>query len=134
MCTGKTVPEKWKDEKEADSESEESEEKEDAEPQPGQHRRKKSGSSVAGKVISALLMSASSLAGAAHRTWTSAIRYNRVDFAEISCAADSQQAGEIITRGGTADRYSHWNGFDLTTHRGATSLRDRLEETQPRWV
>ena len=69
-----------------------------------------------------------------HRTWTSAVRYNRVDFAEICCTADNQLAGEIITRGGTADRYSHWNGFDLTTHRGATSLRNRLEETQPRWV
>ena len=98
------------------------------------YRRTKSGSGVAGKVISAVWLSASSLAGAAHHTWTSVVRYNRVDFAEVCCTADSQLSGEIITKGGAAGRYSHWNGFDLTTHKGATSLRARLEETQPRWV
>ena len=96
---------------------------EDSENRDDTYRRKK-GSGLAGKVISALMMSANALAGAAHQTWTNAIRHNRVDFAEVCCTADSQLSGEAISRGGSADRYSNWNGFDLTTRKGADALRN----------
>ena len=69
--------------------------------------RQKKGSGLAGKIISALMMSANVLAGAAHQTWTQTVRHNRLDFAEICCTADSQLAGEVLSKGGTADRYSH---------------------------
>ena len=94
----------------------------------------KKGSGLAGKVISALMMSANAIVGAAHQTWTNAIRHNRVDFAEVCCTADSQLSGEVISRGGSADRYSNWNGFDLTTSKGTDSLLRALQETKPRWV
>ena len=80
------------------------------------------------------MVSANALAGAAHQTWTQAVRYNRLDFAEVCCTADSQLAGEVIARGGSADRYSHWNGFDLTTRKGADALKTGLSTTRPRWV
>ena len=80
------------------------------------------------------MVSANALAGAAHQTWTQAVRYNRLDFAEVCCTADSQLAGEVISRGGSADRYSHWNGFDLTTRKGAEALKAGLDNTRPRWV
>ena len=96
--------------------------------------RRKKGSGLAGRIISALMMSANALAGAAHQTWTQTVRHNRLDFAEICCTADSQLSGEVISRGGTADRYSHWNGFYLTTRKGADALRDGLDATRPRWV
>ena len=80
------------------------------------------------------MMSANALAGAAHQTWTKTIRHNRLDFAEVCCTADSQLSGEVISRGGSADRYSNWNGFDLTTRKGADALRNGLDETRPRWV
>ena len=98
------------------------------------YSRSKNGSGIARRIISALMLSAISLAGAANQTWTDAVRYNRPDFAEISCTADSQLAGEIVTKGGRAGRYLHWNGFELTTTKGANSSRTNLEAIQPRWI
>ena len=65
-----------------------------------EHDRRKNGSGLAGKVISALMMSAQALAGAAHESWTRTVRYNRLDFAEVCCTADSQLSGEVLSRGG----------------------------------
>ena len=84
---------------------------------PSERYRRKNGSGLAGKVLSALMMSAQALAGAAHESWTKTVRYNRLDFAEVCCTADSQLSGEVLSRGGTAQRYSHWNGLDLTTQK-----------------
>ena len=50
--------------------------------------RRKNGSGLAGKIISALVMSANALAGAARESWTKTVRYNRLDFAEVCCTAD----------------------------------------------
>ena len=101
---------------------------------PSEGYRRKNGSGLAGKVLSALMMSAQALAGAAHESWTKTVRYNRLDFAEVCCTADSQLSGEVLSRGGTAQRYSHWNGFDLTTQKGAEALKAGLDATRPRWV
>ena len=80
------------------------------------------------------MMSAQALAGAAHDSWTKTVRYNRLDFAEVCCTADSLLSGEVLSRGGTAQRYSHWNGFDLTTQKGAEALKSDLDASRPRWV
>ena len=101
---------------------------------PSERYRRKNGSGLAGKVLSALMLSAQALAGAAHESWTKTVRYNRLDFAEVCCTADSQLSGEVLSRGGTAQRYSHWNGFDLTTQKGAEALKAGLDATRPRWV
>ena len=100
----------------------------------GASGRSKSGSGIAGRIISTLRMSANAIAGAANHTWTEAVRHNRVDFAEVCCTADSQLAGEVIAEGGAAERYSHWNGFDLTTRKGSEPIRDGLESTRTRCV
>ena len=100
----------------------------------GSNIRRKKGSGLAGKIISSLMISANALASAAHQTWTQTVRYNRLDFAEVCCTADSQLSGEVLSCGGSAHRYSHWNGFDLTTRKGAEALRDGLDATRPRWV
>ena len=80
-------------------------------------RRKKNGSGLAGRILSALMISASTIADAAQQSWTNAVRRGRVDLAEVCCTADSQLAGEVIIKGGTAHRYSHWNGYDLTARK-----------------
>ena len=92
---------------------------------------RQNGSGLADRVLSALLISAGAIADAAQVSWTNAVRHSRVDLAEICCTADSQLAGEVISKGGTADRYSHWNGYDLTTRKGTDALRSKLESTRP---
>ena len=86
----------------------------DADPQRRRPQRKKNGSGLAGRVLSALMISAGPIAEAAQASWTNAVRHSRVGLAEICCTADSQLAGKVISKGGTADRYSYWNGYDLT--------------------
>ena len=61
-------------------------------------------------------------------------RLSRLDLAEICCTVDSQLTGEVLSKGGTADRYSLWNRFDLTTRKGADAIREGLDSTRPRWV
>ena len=89
---------------------------------------------LAGWLLSALMLAAGTIADAAQLSWTSAVRHGRVDLAEVCCTADSQLAGEVIIKGGTAHRYSHWNGYDLTTRKGTEALRSGLESTRPRWI
>ena len=106
----------------------------DTEPQKRRRQPRKKGSGLAGRTLSALMMAAGTLANAAQVSWTNAVRYNRTDLAEICCTPDSQLAGEVISKGGTADRYSYWNGYDLTTRKGTDALRSSLDSTRPRWV
>ena len=67
-------------------------------------RRKKNGSGLAGRILSALMLSAGTIADAAQLSWTNAVRHGRVDLAEVCCTMDSQLAGEAIIKGGTAHR------------------------------
>ena len=80
----------------------------DAEEPP--HSRSKNGYGIAGRIISALILSANSLAGAANQTWTDAVRYNRVDFAKqnavrqtvnLPARSSLKVAGLTDTRTGT---------------------------------
>ena len=80
------------------------------------------------------MISAGAIADAAQVSWTNAVRHSRVDLAEVCCTADSQLAGEVISKGGAADRYSYWNGYDLTIRKGTEALRSKLESTRPRWI
>ena len=122
------------DDEEEDPETDDSDLEGDADPQRCRPQRKKNGSGLAGRILSTLMISAGAIADAAQISWTNAVRHSRVDLAEICCTADSQLAGEVISKGGTADRYSHWNGYDLTTRKGTDALRSKLESTRPRWI
>ena len=105
-----------------------------ANPQRHRLRRKKSGSGLAGRVLGALMISAGAIADAAQVSWANAVRYSRTDLAEVCCTPDSQLAGEVISKGGTADRYYNWNVYDLTTRKGTDALRSKLESTRPRLI
>ena len=63
-----------------------------------------------------------------------ATRYGRVDFAEVCCTSDSFLSGAVMSLGGHAAQYSHWNGFDLTTKAGTDKLKEDLLEKKPRVV
>ena len=122
------------DAEEEDPETDDPDLEGDTDPQRRRPQRKKNGSGLAGRILSALMISAGVIADAAQVSWTNAVRHSRVDLADVCCTADSQLAGEVISKGGTADRYSYWNGFDLTTQKGAEALRSKLESTRPRWI
>ena len=51
-------------------------------------------------VLSALMLSAGTIADAAQQSWTNAVRHGRVDLAEVCCTTDSQLAGEVIIKVG----------------------------------
>ena len=55
--------------------------------------------------------------------WMLASRCGRVDFAEVCCTSDSLLSGAVMSHGGRAVQYSHWNGFDLTTRAGTEKLK-----------
>ena len=88
----------------------------------------------ASRLHSALMLSSGTIADAAQQSWANAVSHGRVDLAEVCCTADSQLAGEVIIKGGAAHRYSHWNGYGLTTRKGTDALRSGLESTRPRWI
>ena len=122
------------EDEEEDAVTDDSDLEDDADPQRRRPQRKKSGSGLAGRVLCTLMISAGAIADAAQVSWTNAVRYSRAGLAEACCTPDSQLAGEVISKGGTADRYSYWNGYDLTTRKGTDALRSKLESTRPRWI
>ena len=113
----------------------------------GSHRRTKSGSGLAGRIISAPMLSVSPIAGTANQSWTEAVRYSRVDLAEVCCTADTQLAGEVQrwdrqkilalewVRHGDTKRLrstSRWTG-EHSTKMGLAfaSVRSRLSDAEP---
>ena len=63
-----------------------------------------------------------------------ATRQGRVDFAKVCCTSDSLLSGAVMSLGGRAVQYCHWNGFDLTTKAGTDKLKEELLEKRPRVV
>ena len=78
------------DDEEEDVATDDSDLEDDANPQRHRLRRKKSGSGLAGRILSALMISAGAIADAAQVSWTNAVRYSRTDLAEVCCTPDSQ--------------------------------------------
>ena len=82
----------------------------------------------------ALLAAASCLDMAVAQPWHNATTYGRLDLAEVCCTADSELSHKVISAGGTAERYSHWNGYDLSTAAGTVKLKQDLDHRRPRVV
>ena len=55
-----------------------------------------------------------------------------IDLAEICTSPDSPLSLAVSAQGGRVKRYSHWNGYDLSTRAGAKKLIEALCRDQPR--
>ena len=92
------------------------------------------GPKVESQVLKELTAAARTLDDRATDAWVAAKSTGRLDLAELCCTADSMLVDEMRRLGGTAERYSFWNGYDLSRHDGATKLLDDLLVAMPRLV
>ena len=81
-----------------------------------------------------LAVAAAACDNAPLEAWRKATSYGKLDLAEVCCAADSVLTEEVQKAGGRANRYSDWNGYDLTKKKGAEKLYQDLLRDQPRHV
>ena len=65
--------------------------------------------------MSTLMGAAVTLDQEAAKALVAAARHGLTDLVEVCCACDSALAGQVLRSGGSTERYSHWNGYDLTT-------------------
>ena len=68
------------------------------------------------------------------KAFGAAVRWGRADLAEICCSSDSLLSNEVERLGGRTLRYSHWNGFDLSTEKGYEACAVSLRAERPRWT
>ena len=61
-------------------------------------------------------------------------RWGRADLAEVCCTSDSVLSEAVLEKGGRVLRYSHWNGFDLSTKRGLHACLQSLRTERPRYT
>ena len=66
------------------------------------------------------------------KAFGAAVRWGRADLAEVCCCSDSVLSGEVERLGGRTLRYSHWNGFDLSTDKGYEACAASLRAERPR--
>ena len=89
---------------------------------------------VSGGLAQRLCKAAAELDTAAATVWEEALDYERVDLAEVCCPPDSVLTSTMLEVGGSARRYSWWNGFDLVTRAGAEKLQETLRKARPRVI
>ena len=75
-----------------------------------------------------------SLGAGEAKAFGAAVRWGRADLAEVCCCSDSVLSGEVERLGGRTLRYSHWNGFDLSTGKGYEACAASLRTERPRWT
>ena len=92
------------------------------------------GNELHGKVIKFLTASAAALAAATPDDWQQATYWNRLDLAEVCCAPDSRLTEEIRNKGGTAERFAEWNGFNLSKKSDTYELIEQLRVHHPRHI
>ena len=68
------------------------------------------------------------------KAFGAAVRWGRADLAEVCCSSDSVLSTEVERLGGRTLRYSHWNGFDLSTVKGYEACAASLCAERPRWT
>eukprot|EP00972_Heterocapsa_arctica_P079984 11786580-Heterocapsa_arctica.AAC.1 len=66
--------------------------------------------------------------------WAATVNFDRLGLSEIGCASDNLTIEEMQKLGGRAERYSFWNGYDLTQSTGAQKLFKELIAIRPRKV
>lgn len=93
-----------------------------------------SGGSLTKYLVCSVLTAAVALDQRPLEAWHSVVRHMRLDFAEVCCSSDSALSASSSEKGGHCERFNHWNGYDLTTQKGAERLKERLAECWPRVV
>jgi len=73
-----------------------------------------------------LLAAAASYKVRSHEAIAEAVKFGRLDLAEVCCSSDSKLTQQVLALGGTAERYSDWNGYNLVSRKGAQLLRDEI--------
>ena len=81
-----------------------------------------------------LQLSLLSLGTGEAKAFGAAVRWGRADLAEVCCSSDSVLSNEVERLGGRTLRYSHWNGFDLSTEKGYEACAASLRAERPRWT
>ena len=84
--------------------------------------------------LNELMTSARVLDRSVEQALSAAVMHDRLHLAEVCCTSDSRLTNEVRSRGGRAERYSSWNGFDLTTKKGRDLLWCELQMTRPKVV
>ena len=85
-------------------------------------------------LLAALISSAPALDRPKDEAFVNAVNHSRDTLAEICCTSDSKLTAGVVGFGRCATRYSHWNGFDLTTRKGTDRLLEDLAKKMPRHV
>ena len=88
---------------------------------------------LAAALLAALVSSAAALDRPKQEAFVNAVNHSRATLAEICCTSDSKLTAGVGF-GRSATRYSHWNGFDLTTRKGTDRLLEDLAQKMPRHV
>ena len=89
---------------------------------------------VKSTVVKSLMVAATFFNSLPGDSFMAAADYGRIDLAEVCCVSDSRLTSTVLRKGGTAKRYSNWNGFDFTTTVGATKLTNQLHVDRPKHV
>ena len=92
------------------------------------------GPKIESQILKELTAAARTLDDRATDAWVAATSTGRLDLAELCCTGDSLLVDEMSRLRGTAERYSFWNGYDLSRRAGATKLLNDLLLAMPRRV
>ena len=75
-----------------------------------------------GRVFTMLCAAAVAFETAIIEPFQALANFGRLDLAEIYCARESKLTDMVIADGGTAERFSMWNGLDCRAETEATAL------------
>ncbi len=79
------------------------------------------------KVFGALCVAAVTLEAAITEPFRALASIGKLDLAEVCCTRESRLTQLVQEAGGKAERYSIWNGFDLSTEGGTNRLIAELK-------
>ena len=82
----------------------------------------------------ALLAAACAVEAQPQMALTAALRAQRGDLAEVCCTSDSILTESVRQHGGIADRFSHWNGYDLSTKKGTDKVLADIRHKRYRYA
>ena len=89
---------------------------------------------LAGRALAVLISATCFFENELHRDFYSLASQGRLDLAEICCTPDSPLSACVNSSGGSAERFSFWNGFDLASTTGTNRLIHELKKKKPKWL
>ena len=84
-----------------------------------------------GRVFTMLCAAAVAFEMAILEPFQALANFGRLDLTEICCTRESKLTDMVNAGGGTAERFSKWNGFDLSTTGGTNRLIAELKRKRP---